>query len=171
MLFEGYAADQDIYTNYRMFSSPENGGAWVLAYYDLDICFFHLSDCFLTIGNEGELPTILRYLGRNAAFRDRLLSRYAELGRTTLSDEHVLQKICEFEELLAPEIPRNHARWDISPGTWESQVDFLKQTVEGNWFYLTSDVLRVRFDCTQEEYDKYFAEFKPAQNGEMETWN
>ena len=171
VLFEGYAADQDIYTNYRMFSSPENGGAWVLAYYDLDICFFHLSDCFLTIGNEGELPTILRYLGRNARFRDRLLSRYAELGRTTLSDEHVLQKIGEFEELLAPEIPRNHARWDIDPGTWESNVDFLKQNVEGNWFYLTTDVLRARFDCTQEEYDKYFAEFKPAQNGEMETWN
>ena len=101
----------------------------------------------------------------------RLLSRYAELGRTTLSDEHVLQKICEFEELLAPEIPRNHARWDISPGTWQSQVDFLKQTVEGNWFYLTSDVLRSRFDCTQEEYDHYFSEFKPEDNGGIETWN
>ena len=171
VLFEGYAADQDIYTNYRMFSSPENGGAWQLAYYDLDICFFHLSDCFLTIGNEGELPTILRYLGRNAAFRERLLSRYAELGRTTLSDEHVLQKICECEELLAPEIPRNHARWDISPGTWESQVDFLKQTVQSHWFYLTSDVLRIRFDCTQEEYDKYFSEFKPEDKGGIETWN
>ncbi len=171
VLFEGYAADQDIYTNYRMFSSPENGGAWQLAYYDLDICFYHLSDCFLTIGNEGELPTILRYLGRNAAFRDRLLSRYAELGRTTLSDEHVLQKICEFEELLAPEIPRNHARWDISPGIWESQVDFLKQTVQNHWFYLTSDVLRVRFDCTQEEYDHYFSEFKPEDKGGIETWN
>ena len=44
----------------------------------------------------------------------------------TLSDDHVLSLISEFEAVIAPEIQRERQRWGGDTATWQADVERLK---------------------------------------------
>ena len=138
-ILEGYSANTDIQGNTRMYRSPENGNRWVFCYYDLDWGFYYSKSDFTIImqeiGNAGnQMPPLVKNLLKNRYFRDDVLYRFAELNRTTLSNEHVLALIDEYEALLKPEIPRDRQRWGLRTEDWQYRVNELRNfIINNNW--------------------------------------
>ena len=136
-LLESYCANTDIQGNTKMFRSPENGNRWTYVYYDLDWGFWYAQSDFTIImreiGNAGnQMPPLIKKLLQNRYFRDKVLYRFAELNKTVLSNEHVLQKIDEYQALLEPEIERERERWYLKADQWYVRVDELRKFITNN---------------------------------------
>lgn len=160
-IFESYSANTDIQGNVRVFRSDENGGKWVFALYDLDWGFCYPNDFILLmhgLGNVGnQMPTIARALSNNADFRDRLLTRFAELNKTVLSNENVLRLIDEYQALIEPEAARDRERWDLTMDGWYSRVDSLRSFINDNdWEMHNIEQLCSLLNVTPEEREAYF---------------
>ena len=85
VLLEGYCANVDIKSNLRYFRTGD--GPWQIAFYDLDWAFQTRSNCFFNlIGSEqtAQIAPTIRWLFGIDDFKERLLTRYAELTETTL---------------------------------------------------------------------------------------
>ena len=156
MLFESYSCNSDVQGNLRVFSSPENGGKWSFALYDLDWAFYYKGCAFyMVLNGDSNLPIVLHQLIRQPDFRDRCLHRYAELIAGPLSNENVLQKIDDYVALLEPEAPRDRERWHKTMKDWYDQLDILRAFITDNdWARLSIE----RF-CTE-------AEISPAERAE-----
>jgi spore coat protein CotH len=125
--------------NLRVFSSPENGGKWSFALYDLDWAFYYKGCAFyMLLNGDSNMPMLLHRVIRNPDFRDRCLRRYAELIQGPLSNEHVLEKIDEFVALLEPEAPRDRARWHKTMKDWYDHVQLLRDfIIDNDWAKLS----------------------------------
>ena len=138
-IMEGYCANTDIQGNTRMYRSPENGNKWQFCFYDLDWGFYYAKSDFTIIMNEignagNQMPPLVKNLLKNRYFRDQVLYRFAELNRTTLSNEHVLALIDEYQALLEPEIERERERWYLQADQWYVRVDELRNfIINNNW--------------------------------------
>lgn len=53
-------------------------------------------------------------LWQDEAFRDRVRERYVQLRKTTLSDEHIAEKIASYQEELGEAVDRNFKVWGYS---------------------------------------------------------
>ncbi len=136
-LLESYCANTDIQGNTRMYRSPENGNKWTFCFYDLDWGFWYSRSDFTIIMNEignagNQMPPLIKKLLKNRYFRDQVLYRFAELNKTVLSNENVLALIDEYQELLAPEVPRERDRWKLSTEAWYARVDELRDFINNN---------------------------------------
>lgn len=138
-IMEGYCANTDIQGNTRMYRSPENGNKWQFCFYDLDWGFWYAKSDFTIIMNEignagNQMPPLIKNLLKNRYFRDQVLYRFAELNKTTLSNEHVLALIDEYQALLEPEIERERDRWYLQADQWYVRVDELRNfIINNNW--------------------------------------
>ena len=161
-IIEGYSANVDIRGNVRFFRSSESDNRWQFAFYDLDWSFYHPGSCYVNIferiGKAGyEMPTLINHLIENPTFRDRFLTRYSQVIKSTLSNEHVLQKIDEFQALLEPEVARDRERWDLPLGDWYYYVDQLRAFVTNNDLdSKTIETMRVYLNVSDDEMIKYF---------------
>ena len=161
-IIEGYSANTDLQGNARVFRSPENGNKWQFAAYDFDWAFCYSGSDFsiilLEIGNAGnQIPPLLKNLLTNPDFRTRFLTRFSELNRTTLSNEHVLELIDRFQALLEPEVERDWQRWDMDPAAWYNQVDALRRFVtENDWAAHNVDQLTRLLYLSADELETYF---------------
>ncbi len=136
-LIEGVSGNTDIGGNLRLFRSTENGGAWSFALYDLDWAFTNPDAIFdnLAYGNyyhSGQIQEIMDAAMQNEDFRDRILTRYAEVWNTVLGNENILAKIDAYETLLAPDIPRERARWNGDTSVWVMKMEQLRNFVREN---------------------------------------
>ena len=75
---------------------------------------------------------------------------------TTLSDEHVTEKIDEFRALLAPEIARERAHWGGSEKGWNEQVDALRANIADDYAAHTVRNLCSILGMGDEERMEYF---------------
>ncbi|MBR5094005.1 MAG: CotH kinase family protein [Oscillospiraceae bacterium] len=138
-LLENFTANPDIQGNVRIYRSPENGNKWSFCFFDLDWAFYYPdNNCGSIIedkGNAGaQMPPLMRALIRNSEFRDKTLRRFAELNRTVLSNEHVLEKIDYYQALLEPEVARDRQRWGIEVDLWYTRVDELRSfVIDNDW--------------------------------------
>ena len=88
------------------------------------------------------MPSLIIKLCQNPDFRERVLSRYAELLSGVLSNEHVLQRIDELQALLEPEVPRDRERWGLTTERWYKRVEELRAFIGGNdWATLSARCL------------------------------
>ena len=157
VLLEGYCANVDIKSNLRYFRTGD--GPWQIAFYDLDWAFQTRSNCFFNlIGPEqnAQIAPTIRWLFGIDDFKERLLPRYAEMTETTLSDEHVTEKIDEFRALLAPEIARERAHWGGSEEGWNEQVDALRANIADDYAAHTVRNLCDALGVGEEERMEYF---------------
>ena len=157
VLLEGYCANVDIKSNLRSLRTGD--GPWQIVFYDLDWAFQTRSNCFFNlIGPEqtAQIAPTIRWLFGIDDFRERLLTRYADLTETTLSDGHVTEKIDEFRALLAPEMARERARWSGTAGAWEESVDALRANIADGYAAHTVRNLCSILGVGEEERMEYF---------------
>ena len=162
LLFESYTANTDTQGNLKVFRSPENGNRWDLVFYDLDWGFYYPNCAFIVLiyghANSGnQMPALYEHLVPVKDFRERVFTRYAELVGGVLSNEHVLEKIDEYQAYLEPEMPRDRERWHLTMDGWYSEVDKLRNYInENNWADYTVSRLRTTFNMTSAEMQEYF---------------
>ena len=168
-LFEAYCGNTDTQGNLRAYRSPENGNRWEYVLYDLDWAFHYWQGgCRIIldqIGNVGsEMPHMLNNLLNNDSFREKLLRRFAQLMDTVFADDYVVDKIDRYEELLRPEIARDHTRWGLTEQLWTERVKLLRDTITENDYanYLIKDVCK-RLNVTESEKEEYFGSRFPKE--------
>ena len=157
VLLEGYCANVDIKSNLRYLRTGD--GPWQIVFYDLDWAFQSRYSCFLNlVGPEqtAQIAPTIRWLFGIDGFKERLLTRYADLTETTLSDGHVTEKIDEFCALLAPEMARERARWSGTAGAWEESVDALRANIADGYAAHTVRNLCSALGVGDEERMEYF---------------
>lgn len=166
IIAEGYSANADVQQNLRYFRSTENGNLWELAFYDLDWAFYYpnnFSCIFYAVGEDGTYLQNTRYctpLLQNAAFRERFCRRLAEALSDVYSEQNVLATIDRLQAEIAPEIPRDRARWSIG-GSWEAQVESLRSFVRSGWTQKLIDGASGYCNLTDEEREAYFGSIEP----------
>ena len=157
VLLEGYCANVDIKSNLRYLRTGD--GPWQIVFYDLDWAFQTRNNCFFNlIGPEqtAQIAPTIRWLFGIDDFRERLLTRYADLTETTLSDGHVTEKIDEFHALLAPEMARERARWSGTAGAWEESVDALRANIADGYAAASIQRLCELLGADETERQRYF---------------
>ena len=157
VLLEGYCANVDIKSNLRYLRTGD--GPWQIVFYDLDWAFQTRSNCFSNlIGPEqtAQIAPTIRWLFGIDGFKERLLTRYADLTETTLSDGHVTEMIDEYRALLAPEMARERARWSGTAGAWEESVDALRANIADGYAAHTVRNLCSILGVGEEERMEYF---------------
>ena len=157
VLLEGYCANVDIKSNLRYLRTGD--GPWQIVFYDLDWAFQTRNNCFFNlIGPEqtAQIAPTVRWLFGIDGFKERLLTRYADLTETTLSDGHVTEMIDEYRALLAPEMARERARWSGTAGAWEESVDALRANIADGYAAASIQRLCELLGTDETERQRYF---------------
>ena len=161
MIIQGYSTNGDVQQNLRYFRSTENGNTYELALYDLDWAFYYhlpFTDILSNDRSNWQHLKITCNLIENPTFRQKFLERLSYHMQNTLSTENVLAKIDYFQELLAPEVPREKARWGGSYSSWANYYVARLRSFITNTDHLADIVNRLDryIKLTQEEIDTYF---------------
>ena len=167
MIIEGYCTNGDVQQNLRYIRSTDTGSKWQFAFYDLDWSFYY-HNAFkhvLSPHQEWQHLTLTRNIMKNAQFREKFLARTSELMATTLSNEHVTERIDYYENLLDPEVPRERERWNGSYEAWKNKVQYLRDFInigeDGNdQMDNMINKLIEYINLTDEEIEKYFSRWR-----------
>ncbi len=135
-----YFDNQDAGGNIKFWRPKTANGRWRWILYDTDWGFSlqeprgwrNNSLAFHTASNGPDWPNppwstfILRKLLENADFRKAFVNRFADHLNSSFSPDQVSARIDSFYHLLLPEMPRHLARWQLSRGKWEAQINLLR---------------------------------------------
>ena len=163
ILLECYCGNTDTTNNVKYFRSAEDNGLWKYAFYDLDWGFWYTGTGYSMFmkgeGNTNIYASILiRTMIRNPAFQEHIVARFAELNQSVLSNEHVLEKIDAYEQLLLPEAGRDRVRWGMKLESWQEHVQGLRDTIiKYNWEKRNQIQFIDAFDISTELQQKYFS--------------
>lgn len=170
LILEGYCANTDLTSgNVRYCRSTENDGKWRLMFYDLDASFSTPASVFMNVMSEyaqqnRQFASFMVPLMDNGEFRDRFLSRAAELMGSVLTVENVMAEIDRLCAIVAPEVERDYARFGGTAADWEWSVEQLKAVlIDYDWQQLNIDNLCELFDLSSEEREHYFGEIDGRQ--------
>lgn len=167
MIIEGYCTNADVQQNLRYFRSTDTGNKWQLAYYDLDWAFYY-HNAFkhvLSPSQTWQHLTLTRNIIKNPTFRAKFLARTSALMATTLSNEHVTERIDYYENLLDPEVKRERKRWNGSYDAWKNKVQYLRDFINigedgydqmGNMINKLIDYIGL----TDAEIEQYFSRWR-----------
>ena len=161
IIIQGYSTNGDVQQNLRYFRSSDNGNTYEMAFYDLDWAFYYHLPFTDVLSNGREMNwqhlRITMKLIKNPAFRKQFLERLSYHMENTLSTENVLAKIDYYEQLLAPEVPRERARWGGTYDGWLWQVNKMRRFIT-EWDHMGDMINRLKMyiGLTQAEIDQYF---------------
>ena len=161
-LLEGFCANTDTQGNLRLYRSSEGDGRWDFCFYDLDWSFGWIGGSFYGLLNDinhagADLPPLIQNLSRNPDFRDKVFRRYAQLGQSALSNEHLLELVDSFTAKVEPEMARDCERWGHSLSGWQKHVKTLRAYfTDRDWIDFTTDQLLYTFEASDEEALRYF---------------
>ena len=82
--------------------------------------------------HTGQIYAILGALFKNDDFRDRLLTRYAEVWDTTLSNDNFIAMLDSMAEVIEPEMPRERALWGNDVALWERNLEMVHEYIMDN---------------------------------------
>ena len=136
LILEGYCANSDLNSgNLRYWRSDELDGKWRLAFYDLDAVFYTPSLNFNNVltDYERQYYQFVRPLMNNETFKDRFLTRAAELLNGPLSNEAAVTELNRLAAIVEPEVNRDYSRYGMYYDSWEWNVDQLR------YFFLVDD--------------------------------
>lgn len=171
-ILEGFCANTDITSgNLRYARSYQADNRWHLLFYDLDATFQSFdsiqSNLLNSYGaNRIQVAAFSVPLIQNAAFRDRFLSRAAELLAGPLSNASVLEEIDRMADEIRPEIPRDFSRAGKDERAWNKSMDALRSDIrDKDWCQANIDGICVNFSVTGEERARYFGAIdKPSKS-------
>lgn len=161
IIIQGYSTNGDVQQNLRYFRSSENGNTFEMAFYDLDWAFYYHLPFTDVLSNDREMNwqhlRLTTKLMKNPTFRRQFLERLSYHMENTLSTENVLAKIDYYEQLLAPEVARERARWGGTVGGWTAQVNKMRRFIT-EWDHMADMVARLEryIGLTYSEKQKYF---------------
>lgn len=165
LIIEGFCGNIDMTDgNLRYVRSGEHDGKWHFMFYDLDATFKISGPTYANVlteyaYNSSQIGAIVYPLTKNAEFRDRLLTRAAELFSTVLTNETVLAEIDRLCAVVAPEVERDYARFTRTVEDWKHGLDELKGYITGyNWHQYAIDELCYSLGLDSEERAHYFGE-------------
>ena len=154
-----FSADQDT-GNIKFFKSTDGDGKWRWIYYDLDWAFYYNTSISFYIREEGRpgfryIYTFIYNLLKNDTFRDKFLTRFSYLMKTTYSAENIAKKIDSMADDIRSEMERTTERCERSFSAWEKNVNRLKERACARAEFLIEDI-RSSLNMSSEEYNKYF---------------
>lgn len=131
-----YYDNQDAGGNIKFWRPQTISGRWRWIMYDTDWGFsLHNPKAYKTnsleFHTEADGPAwpnppwstfILRKLLENPEFKRAFINRFADYLNTSFKEEHVAAKIDEFYKRLAPEMPRQLKRWQLSKKRWKTHI-------------------------------------------------
>ena len=101
--------------NLSTYIYKELGGKLQLAVWDFNNGFDNFQN---SVKSTDILHTVknswIERLWQDEAFRERVCERYVQLRKTTLSDEHIAEKIASYQEELGEAVDRNFKVWGYS---------------------------------------------------------
>ncbi len=161
IIIQGYSTNGDVQQNLRYFRSSENGNTFEMAFYDLDWAFYYHLPFTDVLSNDRQMNwqhlRLTTKLMKNPTFRRQFLERLSYHMENTLSTENVLAKIDYYEQLLAPEVARERARWGGTVGGWTAQVNKMRRFIT-EWDHMADMVARLEryIGLTYSEKQQYF---------------
>ena len=134
---QGYTGNWDIfYRNVTFYRSSEGNNKWRIAFYDLDHTFeYHEYAFYNTFRLNYEvsyMAQLMSKLIKNEEFRDKYLHRAAEALTTVFTNENVLNRIDELEQMVLPEVERDCKRWGRPLKDYNYRMDQLKSFIVKN---------------------------------------
>lgn len=170
LILEGYCANTDVSSgNVRYCRSTENDGKWRMMFYDLDATFSEPASVYLNLMSQyaqqnRQVSTFIVPLMANEAFKDRFLTRAAELMGSVLTVENVFAEADRLCAIVRPEVARDCARFHRSVEDWENAVEEMKQVLlDYEWQKLNIDNLCSLFNLDQAQREQYFGEIEKDQ--------
>ena len=170
LILEGYCANTDVSSgNVRYCRSTENDGKWRMMFYDLDATFSEPASVYMNLMSQyarenRQVSSFIVPLMANEEFKDRFLSRAAELMGSELTVENVFAEADRLCAIVRPEVARDCARFHRSAAEWENAVEEMKQVLlDYDWQKLNIDNLCSLFDLDQAQREQYFGEIEKDQ--------
>ena len=165
LILEGFCANTDVTSgNLRYARSADADGKWHLLFYDLDAAFRSFDSIQSNLLNDYgasviQVASFSVPLMKNAQFRDKFLTRSAELLAGPLSNASVLEELDRMVEELRPEVGRDYARIGHSEASWDKAIRELRSMIaDRNWQQANIDGLCRAFGLDDEARIKYFGE-------------
>ena len=165
LILEGFCANTDVTSgNLRYARSADADGKWHLLFYDLDAAFRSFDSIQSNLLNDYgasiiQVASFSVPLMHNAQFRDKFLTRAAELLAGPLSNESVLEELDRMVEELRPEVDRDYARIGHSAASWENAISELRSMIaDRNWQQANIDGLCRAFGLDDTARLRYFGE-------------
>jgi hypothetical protein len=101
----------------------------------------------LNVG-DGHTQLLRKLIQQNPAVRQMYVTRYADLLNTHLSCENVLQLYDEMIAVIAPEMPRQIARWGGNIQEWQNNVEDAREFLSTRCAYLMNTGIGECYDLT-----------------------
>ena len=168
MILEGVSGNTDTVHNVSFFRSKELDNKWRISFYDLDWAlwyeFYGFENIINGAGNSSyEMTNLIQRLLKNEEFAAKFLERFYEVNKTVLSNEHILEKIDELAERIAPEVPRDLKLWtDHSDSHWPTLLQRMKDMITGvDWEERNQRVITANVNGAKE----FFAGRMTAESG------
>lgn len=102
---------------------------------------------YLNVG-DGHTQTLRKLIQENPNVRQKYVTRYADLLNTQLSCDNVLQVFDDMIAVIAPEMPRQIARWGGNMATWEANVQVARDFLSTRCAYLMETGIGECYDLT-----------------------
>lgn len=165
LIIQGVSANTDLLKNVRLFRSDENGNKWQYVLFDVDGAMNHdvAWNC-VTASSYHCLPNDVvtipfKKMMQNEEFRDKFLTRYAEVFDTVLSNDSLLERVNHYEQLLAGDAQRDRERWPVYGGYqyWQRRVNDIKALItDYDWQNHALDRFCTLLSVSAEEREEYF---------------
>lgn len=169
LIMEGFCANTDITSgNLRYCRSDQADGKWHFMFYDLDATFAAYGATYANLMSDYgvehiQVSSLIVPLMQNAVFKDRFLTRAAELLSDKLSNAAVINEINAMAEELSPEADRNFARYGKDHRGWEWNIEYLRSLISDyDWRQQNIDALCSVFDLSSSERSHYFGSIDGA---------
>ena len=155
-----YVGDNDI-ANIRRCRSVEGDGKWHWMYFDVDYGFKWVDNKPIPalIDRYGADNVLMRAVLTNPEAQDLFLKRYAELMKTVLNEEYIVNYIDGLVAQIDSEMPRDRARWKTTYESWVTAVQELRDYVkDGKRTRTVLNSLRSYFYLSDEKMAYYFGD-------------
>lgn len=169
LIMEGFCANTDVTSgNLRYCRSEQADGKWHFMFYDLDATFATPGAMYANLLSEYgvahiQVSSLAVPLMQNAGFKDRFLTRAAELLSDKLSNEAVINEISTMTEELSAEVDRDFSRYGKDRGSWEWSLEQLLYLVDDcDWRQQNIDALCFIFGLSGSERSRYFGSIDGA---------
>jgi hypothetical protein len=162
---ESFVTNNDIAMNCRFFQHPEVAdGRWRYVLYDMDYSMYNVYVNYYSFATDpgglqkGQAPsTLLRTLMRSDVFREQFVQRVAYQLNNIWTYENLKARMDAISAVIAPEMPRNQARWGLTMSDWYTGLERLERFSKNRPKVMVSQT-RSYFGLSAERTQELFGE-------------